>query len=302
MKGKVRSENKHFQVMKNLKNQRTAYLFILPAILCLAFVIAYPFINAILMSFQHYPLLGRDRYFTGLGNYKELLFEDPYFWKVTKNTFVWTFSSIILSFIFSMIVALILNQELKGRRIFRALSILPWAIPPVIASLTWAMFYDPFLGILNIVLKKMGIIRTFHAWLSEEATVLPALIFVVFWKYNAFLIIGLLAGLQGIPLQLYESAKIDGANAVQRFFYITLPQLKPIIFVLLTLQIIWRFNHFDIVWVMTRGGPANSSHLIATYAYQHAFISLDFGYASALGVLGMVFLGIFIVILVQRMK
>lgn len=288
--------------VKRFKRQVTAYLFISPAFLCLAFVIAYPFINAIVMSFQHYPLLGDDRFFIGLKNYSTILFDNPYFWKIAKNTVIWTFVSIGLSFIFSMTVALLLNEELRGRNVFRALAILPWAIPPVIASLTWAMFYDPFLGIFNIILGKLGIIKTFHAWLSEEKTVLPSLILVVFWKYNAFLIIGLLAGLQGIPVQLYESAKIDGANAIQRFFYITLPQLRPIILVLLTLQVIWRFNHFDIVWVMTRGGPANASHLIATYAYQHAFISLDFGFASALGVIGMVFLGIFIVILVGRMK
>jgi multiple sugar transport system permease protein len=285
-----------------MRRRGAAYLFISPTLFCLAVVIAYPFISAIVMSFQHYPLLGGDRYFIGVRNYLSLVSEDPYFWQITKNTFIWTFASISLSFLFSMAVALLLNEELRGRNAFRALAILPWAIPPVIASLTWAMFYDPFLGIFNVVFKKLGLIKTFHAWLSEENTVLPSLILVVFWKYNAFLIIGLLAGLQGIPVQLYESAKIDGANTVQRFLYITIPQLEPIILVLLTLQVIWRFNHFDIVWVMTRGGPANASHLIATYAYQHAFISLDFGYASTIGVMGMIFLAIFIVMLVRRMR
>ena len=164
------------------------------------------------------------------------------------------------------------------------------------------MFYDPFLGIINIAFEKLGLIRSYHAWLSETATVLPSLILVVFWKYNAFLIVGLLAGLQGIPDQLYESAEIDGAGPVQRYFRITLPQLRPIIYVLLTLQIIWRFNHFDIVWVMTKGGPANASHLIATYAYQNAFISMEFGKASAIGVAGTLFLSFFIVTLVTQMK
>lgn len=288
---------------KSISRKAIPYLFILPTLAIMCAVIAYPLIRALTMSFFRYYLFDPIRPFVGLEHYRYMLFEDPNFLFIVRNTLIWTGVSISVCFIFALGVALLLNQKVPGVGIFRALALTPWAVPPVVACMMFYTFYDPSVGVFNqILVKKLHLLKTNIAWLTDPSMVLWSLIILISWKYNAFFIIGILAGLQSIPSELHEVARIDGANAFQRFWHITLPLLRPILTVLIVLNVIWRLNHFDAIWALTRGGPAYHSHLIGTYSYSRAFLVLDFGYGTAVGIFGLLILFGFVLIFTRKLR
>jgi multiple sugar transport system permease protein len=189
--------------------------------------------------------------------------------------------------------ALLLNAEFKGRAFLRTLNLLPWIIPGVVVGLVWEYLYQPNYGPINDILRRVGLLRVPIAWLSEPAFAMASVIFANIWRGIPFFSIMILAGLQAIPDEVYEAATVDGATVTQRFWHVTLPMLRPIIVVATATRVIWTFNYADLIFVMTAGGPANSTQITSTYTLISAYTDLDFGYAATLSVILLVIMLLF---------
>jgi multiple sugar transport system permease protein len=273
------------------------YTFISPAVLILVFVVLIPATTIVVLSFCKTDLLSTFK-FVGLNNFRDLLFSDPYFWRVITNTVIWTTVSVALEYIISLGIALLLNRDVPGKKFFRGIILLPWVIPSVTAALIWLTFFDSSNGVINHILLKFGLSP--KAWLVEPALVLPSLIVVAVWKYGPFMTVSLLSGLQSIPEEIYEAATVDGATGWQIFKHITFPLLKPISSVIIVLGIIWRAGHFDLISLLTGGGPAYASHLISSYSYHTLILQLQAGMSSAIALIGFLILAVFMVIYIKK--
>lgn len=260
------------------------YLLILPAVLIVACVVFVPVINAISMSFQSYDLRRPNAIgFIGLENYINA-FKDPIFIKSLGKTLLWVIFGVGFQFVFGFALALLLNKNFRGRGVARALSLIPWVTPGVLIGLMWRWIYDGNYGVLNDLLMKIGLIQDPIPWLSQITTSFPGVIITIVWQGIPFFALMLMAGLQGIPSQLYEAADIDGASTLQKFFRITLPSMKNVIYVTTLLRIIWVTNSVDVIFSMTEGGPAYSSMTLSVYVYSKANV-LNMGYASAMAII-----------------
>ncbi|MGH7319357.1 MAG: carbohydrate ABC transporter permease [Candidatus Rokuibacteriota bacterium] len=260
------------------------YAYLVPAALCLGGTVLFPILKAIHMSlYQHILIKPREYGFIGLGHYARL-FEDEVFWLTLWNSFTWVFGSVSLQFLGGFAAALLLHQAFRGRALVRTVTLLPWVVPGVVVGLIWEYLYQPNYGVLNDLLFRAGWLSTRVAWLSDPALAMPAVIATNVWRGVPFFAIMLLAGLQAIPDDLYEAARVDGASVTQRFRRITLPLLRPIIVVATATRVIWTFNYADLIFVMTNGGPANATQITSTYTLLQAYSNLDFGYAATLSV------------------
>ena len=219
--------------------------------------------------------------FTGLGNYISILKSD-FFWKSTRTTLYFTVVSVALEFTLGMLSALLLTRKFAGRAFVRAVFLMPWALPTVVNGVLWAWIFNASYGSLNGLLLQFGLIDKYVAWLSRPLSAMNFVIAADVWKNFSMMGLILLAGLQTIPDTYYESAKIDGANAFQRFFNVTLPILRPSILVCLVLRTMEAFKVFDIIYTMTKGGPANGTQVISYYTYNTSFQYSKFGYGAAL--------------------
>jgi len=260
------------------------YILLLPAILIVLSVVFIPVINAIFMSFQNYDLRRPDRIgFAGFGNYIEL-FGDALFWGSLGRTFLWVVFGVGFQFLIGFMLALLLNKKIQFRGFFRSLSLIPWVTPGVLIALMWRWIYDGNFGVLNDLLLRLGLIEKKIPILAQVSTAFPSAIVAIIWQGIPFFALMLLAGLQGIPNELYEAADIDGANKAQKLFRITIPSLKNTIFVTTLLRIIWVSNSVDIIANLTEGGPAYTSQTLSVYIFSKAN-SLNLGYASAIAII-----------------
>lgn len=259
------------------------YLLVTPATLIILCVVFVPVLNAILMSFQNYDLRRpKEIGFIGLANYMEA-FSDPQFLNAVIRTIIWVVFGVGFQFVFGFILAVLLNQYFMGRGIVRAVSMVPWVTPGVLIGLMWRWIYDGNFGVLNDILLKLHVIEEKIPFLSRKETAFPSVIVTIIWQGIPFFALMLLAALQGVPQDMYEAAKIDGANKVQEFFYITIPSIKNTIFVTGLLRIIWVANSVDVIFNMTEGGPAYSTQTLSVYIYNKAN-ALNLGYASAMAI------------------
>lgn len=261
----------------------SAYLFLMPALLLLGLVILYPFGHTFWLSFHHKVLIRPDQdSFVGLQNYLRVM-RDPDVWSVVVQTFVFTLSSVLMKIVWGLLGALLLNVKMRGAGWVRSLYMLPWLVPSVVAALTWRwMFHDQF-GIVNAMLRSLG--GSGVNWLSESASAMFAVIVVDVWRGLPLMTVLLVAGLQMIPRETLEAAVIDGASIWQRFWKVILPQLRATLIMAGTLSLIGTFNSFNIIYVMTGGGPAQATEILVTQVFRMAFQSFNFGYAGALAVL-----------------
>ncbi|WP_337102642.1 carbohydrate ABC transporter permease [Paenibacillus sp. YIM B09110] len=219
--------------------------------------------------------------FSGLSNFKEVV-HNEYFLKALWNTVVWTVLSVAGEYAMGLISAVALNQQVKGRALFRAIIIIPWVVPIVIAGMTWTWMLTPDYGIINLWLTKLGIIDQPYYWLGELDTALLTVVFVNVWRSFPFFTISLLAGLQSVSRDMLEAAAIDGAGVRTRFFRIVMPQLKTVSITIVFIHVIWTAVNFDFIWVMTEGGPLYASETLPIMIYRYAMESYNFGNASAL--------------------
>ncbi|MEN3009705.1 MAG: sugar ABC transporter permease [Candidatus Bipolaricaulaceae bacterium] len=259
----------------------TGYWFILPCFLLLRGVLGFPMVMAVLNSFA--PIWTK-----GLSNftlaYYRKLFNDPIFFNSLLRTVYFVGATVALHLVLGLLVALALNSAIRARRFFRVVAILPWTVPDVIAGLVWACMYDPLSGLLNDALHRLGLIASPVEWLANPRLVMPSVILADVWRGYPFVMLVLLAGLQAIPREQYEAAKVDGASALHEFLYITLPNLKPLIAIATILDIIWQTRRFGLIWVMTEGGPARATEILSVLAYRQYFKFFNFEYASAISV------------------
>ncbi len=246
------------------------YLLILPALIGVALVILFPIFYNAWLSFHLRRLIIPQTPFVGLLNYRRVLL-DPEFWNAIWVTAGWAIGSIGLNFIIGLGMALLLNLTFPGRAIFRIIFLIPWATPQVVAAMNWKWLLNDQFGLINALLVQWGVLTQSIAWLADLNLALPIVILINVWKNYGFEMMAFLAALQSIPGVLYEAASIDGASAVQRFRYVTLPLLRPIILVLVILRSIWSINSFDMVYVLTTGGPANATQLTSLYVFKTAF-------------------------------
>nr|WP_231967808.1 sugar ABC transporter permease [Thermanaeromonas toyohensis] len=212
------------------------------------------------------------------------LLRDSRFLSATTNTFTFTLVSVALELILGLSLALLMHKSYRGRGLVRAAALVPWAIPTVISAMMWKFLYNDQLGAINDILLRLKIIPAYQAWLGSEKTALAAAIIADVWKTTPFMALLLLAGLQVIPEELYEAATVDGASRLKQFTRITLPLLKPAILVALIFRTLDAFRVFDLIYVLTGGGPGNSTETLTIYAYKTLFRNLDFGLGSALSV------------------
>jgi len=260
------------------------FFLLLPLLIVESIFILYPIYYTFQLSTLRYSLLRPEEItFIGIDNFKMVL-ADKNFFDSLQIGLIWTFGSVIPQFLIGLGIALILNENLKGRVFFRALFISPWLFPNVAVALMWQWMFNDIYGPLNYLLTRLGIVNKPIVWLGGNLTLFSVII-VNIWRGIPFFIIMLLAGLQSIPEQIYEASKIDGATRLQTLFRITLPLLRPIIFISLLLRIIWTFNFFDLIWILTRGGPGNATTIPPILAYTMAFLKYNFGQSAAILVL-----------------
>lgn len=255
--------------------------FLWPSLAILAALLVYPLADVARLSLHESNLLQES--WIGFDNYAELAF-DPLFWTASLNTVVFTVASVALHLAIGLGLAVLLNMRLNAwfRSLARGLLIVPWLLAPTVAGMIWVLMLQPF-GVVNSLFVTLGLMGPDEAisWLGDPATALGSVTAMNVWRAFPFFMVMLLAGLQAIPRSLYEAAEIDGASLFQQFRRITIPQLHGVIATVVLLDFIWTFRAFDPVYVMTGGGPAHSSEVLATAIYFDAFQNLRLGYASA---------------------
>jgi multiple sugar transport system permease protein len=260
-----------------------AAFLVIPALLPIVILSVLPLARGIYLAFTDARAgLDVSTNFVGLDNFRELI-HDELFVNAFKIGLIWSVSVTAMQFVLALGLALLLTQNLHGRWLARSLALVPWAMPPVVVGIMWKLVYQPQAGVLNEVLRRGNLPGENIDWLSSLSWALPAVIVVGVWAGMPQTTIALLAGLQSIPDDMHEAAAVDGATAWQRFRTITWPQLRPVIVAITTLDLIWNFNSFGLVYVLTEGGPAGETELPMLFAYNQAFKYGEFGYAAALG-------------------
>lgn len=256
-----------------------ALIFLLPNFVCFFSFTLFPILASFLLSFTRWDILSTP-VFVGIGNYMELFTEDPVFLQVLKNTLLFTILTVPATVVLSLLVAVGLNTSLKGRNVYRIAFFLPLISSSVIVAALWKWLLVPDFGLVNYCLSWIGI--SGPNWLTDAVWALPAISFVSVWKSLGFNMVIYLAGLQGIPDTYYEAVEIDGGGALSKFFHITLPLLSSTTFFVFIMSIISSFQSFDLIRLMTDGGPGRSTSVLSHYLYQSAFSYFKMGYASAI--------------------
>ncbi len=258
-----------------------AFVLNSPAILLLLALMAYPILYSAYLSLHQYNLR-RPRVFEfiGLQNYGDIL-ADPQFWNAAQVTLYFSMGSIALTIALGTALALLLNERWPGRGVLRAIALIPWAVPPVVNGLVWQWLFEGRYGLVNAILLNLGLIDSYQAWLVNPSTALPALIIAQVWNHTPFVAVIMLAALQTIPDELYDAARVDGANVVQRFWHVTLPWLSHSLLLVLITQTMVALRTFDIIYVLTGGGPGDSTTVVAWLTYITTFGFTDFGKGNA---------------------
>ncbi len=259
-------------------------LFILPSFVLAFVIIAYPIIDLVRLSFNDVGTFGEIRGWIGLLNYKDVV-EDDLFVEILLRTFYWTFFVVGGTILISIPLALILNEDFYGKGIARTVIMLPWAISLAMTAVIWKWLLNPDYGMLNQLLRSVGIIHQNIGWLADASTAFPLQIMIGILVSIPFTVSILMGGLTSIPADIYEAAYLDGSSYWQRFWTLTLPLLKPFINIAIVLNVIYVFNSFPIIWVLTEGGPSNSTDILPTYLYKLAFRDGEVGMAAALSVI-----------------
>lgn len=280
-----------------------AFLLLVPSAIVVFGIVVYPVLRTFYTSFFEVltPIPGVPHPFKGLGHYTDILTSGD-FWITIRRTAYFTLVSTGLELVLGILLGLLLNQRVRGRWVFRVIVILPWALPTIVNGAMWRYIFDPNYGALNAALTQIGVLDSYQSWLGSPFLAMNMVIAADVWKNTSLAAFLTLAGLQAIPNNLYESARVDGAGAIRSFFNVTLPLLRPTIAVILVLRTIEAFKVFDIVYVMTRGGPAESTQTIAYYTYLQAFSNQRFGYGSALAVLIVVFIMMLAIVYIRLLR
>lgn len=286
--------NKRRKLNLRLHNILLPYYFLSPAAILFLVFLLYPIINVFYYSFQHYnPGAFYGNGPAGFDNYVTLFTKDPRFLSAFLISLKWITTEVSLQLVFGLMVALLLNRPFMARSVARSIVITPWAISGVIVSILWALLYNEHIGPINDVLLRLKIIKMPVAWLASLNTVFPALVIADLWRGIPLFVIAMLAALQSVPDELYESCDMDGGGVFWKFFFITLPYLKDTIILTTLLRTVWEFNAVDLIFNLTNGGPVNYTTTLSVYIAKLAIRSQEFGYGSAVAIVSFLFLLIF---------
>ncbi len=260
-----------------------AFILLLPAAMIIFGLLVFPMCSSLMISLTKMDLLNpaSSKDFVGLGNYIEAL-KNPMFWAAFGKTWYFALLTVSIETALGICIALILNQNFKGRGFVRGLIILPWALPYVVNGMMWKWIFDANYGAFNALLNQIGLLKSYQIWLGDPIAAFHIVIFANIWKETPVAILLILAALQSVPKELYEAATVDGATGIQCLRKIVIPMLKPVIMVVLVLKTIWALKEFDLIYIMTKGGPADATNVLTYYIYQNTFKFLKFGYGSAL--------------------
>lgn len=269
-KVKVKKRNKYFPQM-----------LISPSFIIIFGVFIIPIVYSLVTSVCNYNLAERTFEFVGMKNYAAM-FADKYFINSMKLTLVFTVVSVFAEITLGIGVAIVLNQKFFGRGFVRGLMILPWALPSVVNAVMWKWILNGNYGVLNALLMKFGILSEPYVWLGQQDSAFLCMLLVNIWKETPYVVLLTIAALANIPDDVYEAAKIDGSNAWKSFWTITLPMIKPVVLILTITKTIWALQTFDLVHILTSGGPAAGTELLSFYIHKNTFKFLDFGYGSAM--------------------
>ena len=277
-----------------------SWLMMALPLLFLVALVGYPFVYGVWLSLESRPV-AQPGTFVGLRNFIADA-HDPVFWQVTRNTFVYTGVSTLFKMTGGLALALVINQNFRMKNLVRAMLLLPFIVPTVLSTVAWMWILDPAFSVVNWFLVHTGIANPGPSWLGNPTLAMCSIIFINIWRGLPFYAITLLAGLQTVPLELYEAASIDGAASWTRFRYITLPLLMPVILIVTMFSVIFTFADFQLVYVLTHGGPANATNLFATYAFDIAMSGGQLGRGASVALAMLPALGVVIIALTIYMR
>ncbi len=287
-------------MFQTLNTKSTPYLFLLPALLILSALLAIPLYKVVEYSLYDNVIVERNPTFVGLQNYRDLLSDSAY-WSAALNTLVFTVGSVFGHIVVGTGLALLVNADIHPRvqTLFRTLLILPWIFTAVVVALNWQLLLNPF-GVVNYVLGAIGLVDEPLDWLGNPNLAMWSLLVISTWRGYPFIMVSFLSGLQSIPKELYEAAEIDGAGFFAKFWHVTIPQLKPVIFGVALLDLIWTFQLFPLVWLTTGGGPGRTTEVLPTMTYRYAFVDFEFSMASATAVTILVISALFTILYLRH--
>ena len=284
-----------------LDNERTlGYILVAPVVLLLLGLVAYPFTVAIGYALSD-RTLADPGVFVGLDNFIDL-FDNQIYRQTLRNTVIFTAGSVTMRLVFGVGLALLLNEPFRFSRFLRSAVLLPWIVPTVLGTMAWLWMFNPNFSVLNWMLVHSSLMREGFNWLTNPDLALFSVTLVNAWRGTPFMAITVLAGLQAIPTDLYDASAIDGAGKIQRFRYVTLPLVMPVLLTALVLSIIWTFSDFGIVYGLTKGGPMNATHVLATLAYQQGLASGNIGEGAAISLTMLPLLLILIIWQLRRIR
>lgn len=276
--------------MIEISDRKFGIALLAPALLFIGLLFVYPIVYSLYMSFHEKdPFSAETAPYVAVENFQTLM-EEEAFWTAFKNGLIFSFSTVLLQLVFGVAIALLLNRKFAGRAVARGLVLLPYVIPAIGAALIWQWMYNDLLGIINRVLISLRIIDQSVAWIGDPDWAMIGVIVVAVWKMFPFVIICVLARLQTIPEELYDAARVDGANAFFRFKDITIPQLRHILFVVILLRFVWMFNDFEMIWLLTKGGPVDTTTTLPIFTYLTSFKQFELSLGMATTILMMLFL------------
>lgn len=272
------------RVINGFRSHGTPYFFLLPCLVILGALLSVPLYKVVEYSLYDNVIVERNPTFVGLQNYSDLL-TDSAFWGATLNTLVFTVGSVLGHIVVGTGLALLVNADIhpRAQTIFRSLLILPWIFTAVVVALNWQLLLNPF-GVINHWLTKFGMIDAPVDWLGDPAFAMWSLLLISTWRGYPFIMVSFLSGLQSIPKELYEAAEIDGAGFFAKFWHVTVPQLKPVIYGVALLDLIWTFQLFPLVWLTTGGGPGRSTEVLSTMTFRQGFVDFEFSRAATTAV------------------
>jgi len=283
------------------KDDYLGYLFGGFPIIVLIILLFIPIIYSLYLSLFDTTASREIPQFIGFKGFLNL-FKDKYTWVVIRNSIIWTIVVAFFQLTIGLFSAMLLKNPFPGRWFIRGLIILPWVIPGVVSAMLWRLIYDAQIGLMNYFLMSINLINTAVDWLGLPKLALYSVIFTAIWKGFPFSTLMCLAALHTVPYENYEAASIDGANEWQKFIYITIPSIGPVLRLTLLLISVWTFNYFEIIWVMTRGGPVRSTHIFPTFIYETSFRNFNFGDASRIAVMSFIIVSILTLLYLNQIK